>query len=162
MRRFLAPSGNDESAKHAPSRSRLLCGRRKNDSVNPCVGEGVRNYGSTVFWLVAWGFGTLGGVRCSFSGVWIFGLHCLGVRNFGSTVFWLAAWGFGTLGGVRSLGVWIFGLLCLGVRNFGSTVFWLAGYLDRVQHTWISVSLCGCSLRGVWFFGFSLGRMARW
>jgi len=129
MRRFLAPSGNDESAKHAPSRSRLLCGRRKNDSVNPCVGEGVRNYGSTVFWLAAWGFGTLGGVRCSFSGVWIFGLRCLGVRNFGSTVFWLAAWGFGTLGGGRSLGVWIFGLLCLGVRNFGSTVFWLAGYL---------------------------------
>jgi hypothetical protein len=94
-------------------------------------------------------------------GVRIFELRCLGVRNFG----WL----------VRSLGVWIFGLRCLGVRNFGFTVFWLAGYLGVripgftvpldlriLQHTWISGSMCGCLLRVVWFFGFFLGRMARW
>ena len=68
-----------------------------------------------------------------------------------------AAWGFGTLGGVCSLGVRIFGLR-LGVRNFGSTVFWLAGYLGsaHLDHR-ISVSLCGCLLWVVWFFGFSLG-----
>jgi hypothetical protein len=75
---------------------------------------------------------------------------------FGSLSF--AAWGFGTLGGVCSLGVRIFGLHCLGVRNFGSTVFWLAGYLGsaHLDHR-ISVSLCGCLLRVVWFFGFFLG-----
>jgi hypothetical protein len=75
---------------------------------------------------------------------------------FGSLSF--AAWGFGTLGGVCSLGVRIFGLRCLGVRNFGSTVFWLAGYLGsaHLDHR-ISVSLCGCLLRAVWFFGFFLG-----
>jgi hypothetical protein len=68
------------------------------------------------------------------------------------------AWGFGTLGGVCSLGVRISGLRCLGVRNFGSTVFWLAGYLGsaHLDHR-ISVSLCGCLLRVVWFFGFFLG-----
>ena len=57
-----------------------------------------------------------------------------------------------------SLGVRIFGLRYLGVRNFGSTVFWLAGYLGstHLDHR-ISVSLCGCLLRVVWFFGFFLG-----
>jgi len=76
---------------------------------------------------------------------------------------------------VRSLVVRIFGLCCLGVLNFGFTVFWLAGCLGVripgftvtldlriLQHTWISGSLCGCLLRVVWFFGFFLGRMARW
>jgi hypothetical protein len=42
MRRFLVPSGNDESARHAPSRSRLLWGRRRNNSVYPCVEEEKR------------------------------------------------------------------------------------------------------------------------
>ena len=53
---------------------------------------------------------------------------------FGSLGF--AAWGFGILG----------------------TVFWLAGYLGsaHLDHR-ISVSLCGCLLRVVWFFGFFLG-----
>jgi hypothetical protein len=73
-------------------------------------------------------FGSLG------FAAWGFGI--LDLRYSG----WPDIEGFGTLGGVRSLGVWILGLRCLGVRNFGSTVFWLAGYLDRVQHTWISVS----------------------
>jgi hypothetical protein len=87
---------------------------------------------------------------------------------------------------VRSLGVRIFGLRCLGVRNFGFTVFWLAACrlgacllaacrlagcifpscmspsCMSPSCMWISGSLCGCLLRVVWFFGFFLGRMARW
>jgi hypothetical protein len=42
MRRFLALSGNDESARHASSRSRLLWGRHRNNSVYPCVEEEKR------------------------------------------------------------------------------------------------------------------------
>ncbi len=117
-------------------------------------------FGSLSF--AVWGFGTLGRVRSL--GVRIFGLRCLGIRNFGSAVFWLA----GYLG-VRYFGWSPFsGCLDPWASLLGGSEFWVYGILASwifglgSSHLDLRLSLCGCSLRVVWFFGFSSGRMARW
>jgi hypothetical protein len=54
------------------------------------------------------------------------------------------------------------------VRYPGGSEFWVYGILASwifgpgSAHLDLRLSLCGCSLRVVWFFGFSSGRMARW
>ena len=58
--------------------------------------------------------------------------------------------------------LWVYGILASWV--FGcpdSWVYCTPGSSDSSAHL-ISGSLCGCLLLVVWFFGFFLGRMARW
>jgi hypothetical protein len=123
-----------------------------------CVDPGGRRGVMFLFWLVR------------SLGVRIFGLHCLGVRNFGFTVFWLAACRLAACRLAACLLVACRLAACqLAACRLAACC--LAGCMSTgcmsptcmsPSCMWISGSLCGCLLRVVWFFGFFLGRMARW
>ena len=112
-----------------------------------------------IFGLLAWVFGTLVPLDLRNPGVPLL----LDPRTFGCTEPWL----YGTL---ESSEPWFYGYL--GVLNFDFAVLWLVRHLGvRIPEFTVPLdlrilsvlrTLLGCLLRVIWFFGYFLGRMARW